>query len=101
MLLPSPSFMRATANAPAKPIGAHVARLPTDASLPRFTGGVGFRITRFEACSAFTHVAARMLAEPPKAALFHRSASNHVVTSVIRSDCYRLERQLPGGVRTR
>ena len=58
-------------------------------------------ITRFEACSAFTRVAARMLAEPPKAALFHRSASNHVVTSVIRSDCYRLERQLPGGVRTR
>ena len=31
----------------------------------------------------------------------HRSASNHVVTSMIRSDCYRLERQLPGGVRTR
>ena len=39
VLLPSPSFMRAAANAPAKPIGAHVARLPTDASLPRFTGG--------------------------------------------------------------
>ena len=30
---------------------------------------VGFRITRFEACSAFTKVAARMLAEPPMAAL--------------------------------
>ena len=30
---------------------------------------VGFRITRFEACAAFTHVAARMFAEPPKAAL--------------------------------
>ena len=30
---------------------------------------VGFRITRFEACSAFTKVAARMLAEPPMAVL--------------------------------
>ena len=30
---------------------------------------VGFRITRFEACSAFTRVAAHMLAEPPTAAL--------------------------------
>ena len=31
----------------------------------------------------------------------HRSASVEVVTSFNRSDCYRLERQLPGGVRTR
>ena len=31
---------------------------------------VGFRITLFEACSAFTRVAARMFAEPPMAALF-------------------------------
>ena len=31
---------------------------------------VGFRITNFEACSAFTRVAARMVAEPPKAARF-------------------------------
>ena len=31
---------------------------------------VGFRITRFEACAAFTLVAARMVAESPKATLF-------------------------------
>jgi len=31
---------------------------------------VGFRIKRFEACSAFTRVAARVVAEPPKAARF-------------------------------
>ena len=43
----------------------------------------------------------RMVAEPPKAASLHRSASGHVVTSITRSDCYRLERQLPGGIRTR
>ena len=29
---------------------------------------VGFRISRFEVCSAFTRVAARMVAEPPRAA---------------------------------
>ena len=62
---------------------------------------VGFRITRFEACSAFTRVAARMVTEPPRAALCRRSASDDVVASIIRSDCYRLERQLPGGIRTR
>ena len=33
-----------------------------------FPWRVGFRITRFEACSAFTRVAARMVAEPPLAA---------------------------------
>ena len=31
----------------------------------------------------------------------HRSASVHVVASIDRSDCYRPERQLPGGIRTR
>ena len=64
-------------------------------------GRVGFRVTRFEACSAFTRVVARVVAEPPRAALCRRSASADVVTSIVRSDCYRLERQLPGGIRTR
>ena len=51
---------------------------------------VGLRIMLFEACSAFTRVAACVLAEPPEAALLHRSASVPVVTSNDRSDCYRL-----------
>ena len=34
-------------------------------------------------------------------ALCRRSASADVVTSIVRSDCYRLERQLPRGIRTR
>ena len=62
-------------------------------------GRVGFRINRFEACSAFARATARMVAGPPKAALRHQSASADVVTSIVRSDCYRLERQLPGGIR--
>ena len=43
-------------------------------------GRVGFRVTCFEACSAFTCVAARMVAEPPKAALL--------------SECFRRRRYL-------
>ena len=35
------------------------------------------------------------------ATLRHRSASVQFVTSLHRSDCFRLERQLPGGFRTR
>ena len=65
------------------------------------SGRVGFRIKRFEACSAFSRVTARVFAEPPRAVLCHRSASADVVTSIVRSDCYRLERQVPGGIRTR
>ena len=93
--------MRAAANTPAEPASALIARFPADGSLPRFYRRVGFRITRFEACAAFTLVAARMVAESPKVNLLHRSASDDFVTSIIRSDCYRLERQLPGGIRTR
>ena len=35
-----------------------------------FSRRVGFRIERFGACSAFTHVAARMVAKPPLAARY-------------------------------
>ena len=101
MLRPIPSSIHATANTPAEPVGARVARFPTAGSLPRFCGRLGFRSARFEACSAFTRVVACVVAEPPAAALCHRSASDDVVTSTIRSDCYRLERQLPGGIRAR
>ena len=60
-----------------------------------FLRRVGFRIARFEACSAFAHAVACGLAESPKATLWHRSASVHIVASMNRSDCYRLERQCP------
>ena len=54
--------MRAAATTPAELSGAHVARFPDGGSLPQPLDGVGFRITLFEACSAFTRVAARMVA---------------------------------------
>ena len=49
-----------------------------------------------EACSVFTRVLACMVAEPPKAALYH-SASIYIVTSVNRHGCYQPEQQLLGG----
>ena len=61
---------------------------------------VGSRVIRFEAYSAFTHVAACVLAESLIRS-FSRSASTNVVTSVRRPKCYRLERPLPGGTFTR
>ena len=39
MLRPIPSSTHATANTPAEPVGARVARFPTAGSLPRFNGG--------------------------------------------------------------
>ncbi len=51
-------------------------------SLPAFPVlTAGRRVTRFEACSTFTRVTACVLAEPPMAALLHRSASAQFVTS--------------------
>ena len=44
--------------------------LPDRCQPSPFPWRVGFRITRFEACSAFTGVAARMVAEPPLAARY-------------------------------
>ena len=72
---------------------------PSNDSLPRIPGRVGFRITLFEACSAFTHVTACMLAKSPSSDPLHRRLQPLRYLHDC-SDCYRLERQLPGGVRT-
>ena len=57
---------------------------------------VSSHITCFEACSAFTHVTACMLAGSPYATLCHRSVSAKFVASSHRSDCFRLERPFAG-----
>ena len=74
----------------------------TDLKLDRQTmrAKVGFRITLFEACSAFTRVTACMLAKSPCGDPLHRRL-RRVRRLPRRSDCYRLERQLPGGSFTR
>ena len=59
--------MRAAAITPAGSAGASIAHYPADASLPRPPGGSAPASDPFEACSAFTRVAARMVAKSPKA----------------------------------
>ena len=72
VLPPPPSSMRAAATTPAEPVGVRVVRFPTDGSLPRRIGGSASASAAFGACSAFTRVAARMVAEPPRAALLSK-----------------------------
>ena len=100
-----PSSVRAAPTPPAQPTGAGArgARFPTDASLPRSADGSASAspVSRPEACSAFTRVAARTVAQAALGGLLHRSASIGCLPSISRSDCDRLERQWPGGIRTR
>ena len=70
MLRSLSSSMRAAANTPAESVGACVARFPTGGSLPRYPGGSASASYPFEACTAFTDVAARMVAKPPLAARY-------------------------------
>ena len=101
MLRPFPSSMRAAAITPAeRSVLASLASRPMPA-FPRQVGGSASALLVSRPAQRSLRVAARMVTGPPKAALLHRSASDDVVTSIIRSDCYRLERQLPGGIRTR
>jgi len=60
---------------------------------------VGFRVTLFEACSAFTRVTACTLAESPKATLYSEGF-NRFVTSSIAPIATGWSDQLPGGNRT-
>src|ERR1017187_2046916 len=53
----------AAANTPVEPPGACFAHLPSNNSLPRCDVRVGTRIVTFEACSGFTHVTARRIAQ--------------------------------------
>ena len=48
-----------------KPASALIALFPASRRPSPYSRRVGFRIARFEACSAFTHVPARVVAEPP------------------------------------
>ena len=59
--------------------------------LPHNLKWVDFRIARFEACSAFTHIPARKFAKSSNDDPSIQSASNHVVTSMIRPGCYQPE----------
>ena len=71
---------------------------PSRISLPRNCGRVGLHIVLFEACSAFTRVAARTLAPSPICdALYRRLQPFRHLHDC--SGCFRLERS-PGGACT-
>ena len=70
VLRPFPSSMRAAANTPAEPVGARVARLPTGGSLPRYQGGSASALNLSRPARRSLRAAARMVAEPPKAARY-------------------------------
>src|SRR5580700_935803 len=71
---------------------------PSRVSLPRKGRRVGLHIVLFEACSAFTRVAACTLARPPiRGPLYRRLQPFRHLHDC--SGCFRLER-LPGGPRT-
>ncbi len=96
VLPPSPSCTHAATNTPAETPGARVARFPDAGCLPRNNGGSA-------SASSFSRPARRSLALRPACSLSRpeggpsrRSASVHVVTSMTRSDGFRLERQLAG-----
>lgn len=92
-------YLRASATTPAEPIG-RLSLVGSDGRRPSPNlSRVGFRITRFGACSAFTRVPARRLAESPKATLYTEGFDGFVTSSAAPiatgwSD------QLPGGTCT-
>ena len=71
---------------------------PADAAFLKFSQ-VGFRIALFEACSAFTTRYGLHLRQVAYSDPLHRRLQQ-IRYLLYSSDCYRLERQLPGGFRT-
>ena len=101
VLLLSPSCTHAAATTPAEPVGARVARFPTAVSLPRNNGGSASALPVSRPAQRSLTLRSACSLNRPQAILLHRSASVQFVASLHRSDCFRLERQLPGGIRTR
>ena len=94
----TPSSMRAAANTPGGTSRCACRSLPGQCQPSPTYRRVGLPHSRFRGllsvhsrCSPHGRWIA--LGDP-----FHRSASNDVVTSIIRSDCYPLERQFAGRV---
>jgi hypothetical protein len=99
VLLRSSSCTHAVITTPADFLGVFFAPSPENGSLPHVEGG-RLRIGYFGACTMFTFVTACVLAESPMVILLHQRASPNRASFLDCSDCYWLERKLPGGVRT-
>ena len=89
--LPEPPFRRAVPATPADRTGARVDCFPAHTAFPKWQE-VGIRIVTFEACSGFTHVTARRIAQPPNAAFVTRLQSRRLPDEPLVS--YQINRQL-------
>jgi hypothetical protein len=94
----SSPYVHAIVITPAELLSARIARFPRSHSLPHFAAGSASASFAFEACSTFIRITACTFAESPKVILYTEGFSRRSLCDC--SDCYRLERQLPGGVRT-
>jgi hypothetical protein len=90
----SPRCVRAIATTPVEPLGALLALLPQRWQLSLRNRQVSLHIACFEACSAFTRVTARTLAESLTDPFHRRLRTDRCLPA--RCDCYRLERSLAG-----
>ncbi len=92
-LLGSP-FRRAVPTTPADQAGARVDCFPAHAAFPKWQEGI--RIVTFEACSGFTHVTARRIAQPLQRPLSRGfSPSGYPVEPLVS---YQINRQLSGWI---
>ena len=99
MLRSISSYRHADATTPAGPLGASVASSPDGGGLPRNTAGSAPAIWSFEACSAFTHVSACLLAESPKAIRYIKGFDGFVTSSTAPTATGWSD-PMPGGIRT-
>jgi len=94
--LPEPPFRRAVPTTPADRAGCSC-RLLLPLTRPSPNGRrVGIRIVTFEACSGFTRVTARRIAQPPKVAFVTRLQPSGYPAKPLVS--YRTNRQLSGWI---
>jgi len=96
VLLRNSVYENAVTNTPVSPPGAPIALLPRRRRPSPKDTRVGALITLFEACSAFTHVTACLLAESPCDPLLRGLRRLRYLHR--RLDCYRLERSVAGWV---
>ena len=89
-----PLYMHASATTPVGPLDVVAHLVQGQRPSPKYRR-VGSHVTLFEACSAFTHVPACMLAKPPRGGPLYRRL-RQLRYLYYRSDCYRLERPVAG-----
>ena len=71
--------MRAATTTPTE-LMEHVARFSISVDLPRYYGESASALARFEACSVFTHVAARIARFTPYRAIFPKCFKSFVTS---------------------